>query len=241
MKNAPKILALTLALAAAGTGAAQPAEEAQRREYVFQNLDATIAEALFWELCGAETSDRCRVLHASGSALHVMAPTAVQRRMASLVAERDALPPSYQLQVHLLSASRAPGEPPAALSAPARQALADLSSVLGYRRFELLDSGVVETVRSARVNLAGPAATRVGIVLELRDVSGLEDEKLVVQVGAVSEGNGRAGLPEGAPSIPASNLLETSLSLELGETAVVGTTRLAGADEALVLLLTAVR
>lgn len=248
MKRAPmkraSILALTLAaLALVPTVAAtaQAAEQPANREYVFEHLDAGIAEALFWELCDPATPELCRVVHAGSRELRVVATPSVQRKMARLVAERDAVPPSYQLQVHLLSASRQPGEPPAALSREARQALADLSSVLGYRRFELLDSGVVETVRNASLNLTGPAGARVKIGLELRGVSGLENDQLVVQVGAVSEGNGGAALPAGTPTIRPGHLLDTSLSLDLAETAVVGTTRLDGAAEALVLLLTAVR
>lgn len=233
-----KTLIVCLALAAAATAAAQNEPPAPQRSYDFRYLDARIAEALFWAICEEEGDAGCAVLNATGDELFVRAGLAVQRRMATLIAERDVMPTSQRLQVHLLTASPGAAALPERLQGEPRRALEDLATVLGPRRFTLLDSGVVEVVEMATTRLAGPGGALIDAGLRVREVSGLDDEKLHVDV--------RLAVPPQAPPpggqpLQAGALLETSLSLAAGETVVVGTSRLDGGDEGLVLLLTALR
>jgi hypothetical protein len=229
-----KSLILCMALAVATAAGAQPEGNAPQRAYEFRHLDARVAEALFWQICEEEGDARCAVLNAAGRALVVRADLPVQRRMARLIAERDVLPASQRLQIHLLSATPGAAAIPERLGAEPRRALEDLAAVLGPRRFVLLDSGLVSIADVTTTRLAGPGGVLLDAKLRLREVSGLENDKLYVDVWlAVPERSG-ADLRSGS-------LLETSLSLDAGETVVVGTSRVDGGEEGLVLLLTALR
>lgn len=236
--NKKTTLLVGIALAAATSAAAQPAEEAGDRAYQLRHLDSRVAEALFWDLCDAER-DGCKVHSATGGGLTVRAPQAVQRRMALLLAERDVLLPSQRLQLHLLVAGRDRGQIPEALNAGPRKALEDLAAVLGYQSFVLLDSALVVTVDSARANLAGPGGLILDATLRVRAVTGLENDKLLVDLSLVVPGRQEQAQAAGGGGFRPGSLLNTSLSLEAGETVVVGTSRVDGGDEGLVLLLTA--
>jgi hypothetical protein len=236
-----KILIVGLALAVATVAAAQPEADAPVRRYDFRHLDAQIGEALFWEVCEEEGDARCVVLDAQGDVLQVRAGLAVQRRMARLIADRDLLPASQRLQIHLLSAAPGPAAIPERLGADARRALEDLAAVLGPRRFALLDSGLLEMAESASTHLAGPGGVLLDAGLRVRKVSGLDNEKLLVDVRLGVPGRGEQAPAEGAAYLRPGSLLETSLSLAAGETVVVGTSRVDGGEEGLVLLLTALR
>lgn len=236
-----KRLILCIALAVATAAGAQPGENAPQRNYVFRHLDARIAEALFWEICEELGDARCAVLNAQGNQIAVRADLAVQRRMARLIAERDVLPASQRLQIHLLSAVPGAVELPERLGAEPRRALEDLVTVLGPRRFVLLDSGLVEMVEVTTTRLAGPGGVLLDARLRLREVSGLDNDKLHVDVSLAVPGPGERAPSEGAARLRSGSLLETSLSLDAGETVVVGTSRLDGGEEGLVLLLTALR
>lgn len=233
-----KTLIVCLALAAAASAAAQNEPPAPQRSYDFRYLDARIAEALFWEICEEEGDAGCAVLNAAGGQLMVRAGLAVQRRMATLIAERDVLPASQRLQVHLLSVVPGAAAFPERLDGEPRRALEDLAAVLGPRRFALLDSGVVEVVEVATTRLAGPGGIHLDAKLRVRGVGGIDDDKLHVDVSLAVPAQMR---PEGAAPLPPGSVLETSLSLAAGETVVVGTSRIDGGDEGLVLLLTALR
>lgn len=238
--NKRTTLLVCIALAAATSAAAQPAEEAGDRAYQLRHLDSRVAEALFWDLCDAER-DRCAVHSATGGGLTVRAPQSIQRRMARLLAERDVLPPSQRLQLHLLVAGRDRGQIPEALTAGPRKALEDLAAVLGYRSFVLLDVALVETVESARTNLAGPGGVVLDAALRVRAVTGLENDKLHVDLSLTVPGAHEQAQAAGGEGFRPASLLNTSLSLDAGETVVVGTSRVDGGEEGLVLLLTALR
>jgi hypothetical protein len=237
--NPNKALFLCAALAAATVAAAQPAPESSSRGYQLQHLDSRVAATLFWELCPPEAGDRCEVLDIAPHHFRALAPASVHREMTRLLAERDVLPGSQRLQLHLLTARREGQRLPADLTAGARRALEDLAAVLAYRSFDLLDSAVVETVDVARVNLAGPGGVVLDASLRLRAVTGLEGEKLHVDLSLVATGAAEQPAAERRPPFRPGPLLNTSLSLEAGETVVVGTSRLGGGVDGLVLLLTA--
>jgi hypothetical protein len=238
--NKKTMLLVCIVLAAATSAAAQPGEETGVRAYQLRVLDSRVAEALFWDLCDAER-DACEVGSATGGGLTVRAPQSVQRRMARLLAERDVLPPSQRLQLHLLVAGRDRGQIPEALSAGPRKALEDLAAVLGYRSFVLLDSALVETVDAARTNLAGPGGRVLDASLRVRAVTGLENDKLHVDLSLIAHGAQEQGREAGGGPFRPGTLLNTSLSLDAGETVVVGTSRVDGGEEGLVLLLTALQ
>jgi hypothetical protein len=236
-----KTLVLALALAAATAASAQPDAAPPPRDYILQHLEGVTAEALFWDLCGAEHGSACQVLQATDATLRVRAPNEVQRALARLLAERDVVPSSHRLQLHLLTAGRGEGALPPGLGEGPRRALQDLASVLGFGRFALLDSALVETTRDARTHLAGPDGLMLDAGLGVRQVAGLDDEKLLVELVLIAPGPGEQPEGRGQPPFRPGSLLQTSLSLSSGETVVVGSSRVNGGDEALVLLLTALQ
>ena len=235
-----KMLILCSALAAAATAAAQPEPAAPQRSYDFRHLDARVAEVLFWQVCDEEGEARCVVLNAEGDELVVRADLAVQRRMARLFAERDVLPVSQRLQLHVLGASPDTTALPDRLEGEPRRALEDFAAALGPRRFTLLDSASIETTDMATTHLAGPGGVVLVAQLRVREVTGVDGDELHVDV-RLSLPGGQPATAEGGVTVRPGDLLQTSLSLEAGETVVVGTSRLNGGEEGLVLLLTALR
>lgn len=159
---------------------------------------------------------------------------------AALAQESPPMPgPTHQFRILLLRAT--PGEthipdlPPDAVAA-----LEDLHSVFVFRHFELIDAGWVNTDSAAQVHLGDAASYRVGLFLNtdltFDDPAQLQLQAFEVRHSIVERNDaGRAFLSD--PRL----LLSTSFGIRVGETVVVGTSRTEAENEALVVLLQAVR
>lgn len=159
---------------------------------------------------------------------------------AALAQEGPPTPgPTHQFRILLLRAT--PGEAHIPdLTPDAVAALEDLRSVFVFRHFELIDAGWVNTDRAAEVHLGDAASYRVGLYLNtdltFDDPAQLQLQAFEVMHSVVQRGeDGRAYLSD-----PRS-LLSTSFGIRVGETVVVGTSRTEAENEALVVLLQAVR
>lgn len=149
-----------------------------------------------------------------------------------------ARPQTHEFRVLLLRAT--PGEPhlPDDLHPAAVTALTDVQDVLVFRRFELIDSAWVRTDQGAQIHLGDAGSYRVGLFLDsAASTAGnlvVSSFELSYRYVLRSEG-GRAHLSESR------DLLGTSFGIRVGETVVVGTSRAEAENEALVVLLQAVR
>jgi hypothetical protein len=258
-------LAFLLALAAAPL-AASPAQEStpqpsplNTRRFEIRFLDLHAAEQLAWDQC--QSKDRCQV---SASAfvsdssvkwvgdtslkgfLDVRADAATHERIARALAKADAAPVTQSFQLLLLAAGTQPSTGGPEMPESARKALADLRGFLPYKGYQLLDSSWLratqDKVTEARV--VGREGAGYNLKLRFRTTG---SEELFVDAFTLNEepsmpwpaSEASKGTQGRAPRA-ARDLISTSFSLKKGETIVVGTSKIDGSDEALVVLLTAV-
>jgi hypothetical protein len=250
----PRIIpALLLLLCATGAAAQAPAPRGETDpahfrtvRYEIRYIDLHTAEILAWDQCPPALKDRYQVSGMSTQDsrlkyLDVMADAATHERIARALGKADSAPHTQIFQAVLLAASDRPGGNAPALSAGAQKALADIRTLLPFKSYEQLDSVFLRTTERVDGHLAGRDGRRYGITLRFR--SGGEDGKQLFvdlfRFGEESTFPPEQGGKKGPPRNP-SELISTSFSLQQGETIVVGTSRSADGDEALVLLLTAV-
>ncbi|MBZ5638079.1 MAG: hypothetical protein LAO51_04890 [Acidobacteriia bacterium] len=167
--------------------------------------------------------------------IQIQADEKTHAAIAAALKEMDAPPPTQTFELLLLEAAKE-GPSDDVLPEGARKALEGLKGFLPYRSFRLIDTGWFRTSSRAEIALGGST----GYAAELRfrgdPASGaplvVERFELVKTTLA----------PEGAEGKPQSKMiLSTSLTVSVGETVVLGTSKLDGGDKALVVLLTAVK
>lgn len=245
-------LALGLAMLV-GTTAAQaadtpPSKQIYERTYILRQLSTHEAEVLAWEQCAKTESDICRVRDAGydsklNSAPYVMviADDATHQRIARALTERDVLPATHAFQVVLLLADRQPGGIPKDLPANTQKALQDVVGFLPFTRFRMLDSGWVRTSREGQLQLGGLAGPPLNVSLEIgrRGEDRMYVDEFKVLAPTVPPGFDPKD-PRNPPAWPMRSLISTAFGIKLGETLVVGTSKLDGGDEALVALVSAV-
>jgi hypothetical protein len=254
-------IAAALLLMAAPLAAAAPrqAEESTPKptstygnRYDIRFMDLHAAEVLAWEQCSEK--ERCKVtaLAVAGDSarkghLEVSADGATHERIARALAVQDSTPRTQTFQVVLLAAGSKTGSSAADLPKSAQKALDDLRDFLPYKSYQVLDTAWLRTTHGAEGRLVGRNGAGYSLSLRFRPVGGAEDKNLFVEMFRVNEEPGTpraASEPSGtglaiAPRAPR-DLIETSFGLKEGETIVVGTSKVDGSDEALVVLLTAV-
>jgi hypothetical protein len=222
-------------------------------------LDLHTAEQIAWDQCPEK--ERCQI---SASAfvndtsvkwvgdkslkgfLEVRSNSATHERIARALAKADAAPLTQSFQLLLLAASahKAAGEPE--VPTGAQKALSDLRGFLPYKDYKLLDSTWLRATqdRPTEGRVVGRGDQGYSVRLQFRttgndqmflDRFDLSEEPLIQR--SIQEP--KKGEPGVAPHAPR-DLISTSFSLKKGETIVVGTSKIDGTDDALVVLLTAV-
>ena len=209
------------------------AKEPYFTRYQVRFLDIHAAEVLAWHQCPPDAGDRCQVKSATGETviLDVLADTATHRKIAEALAREDAAPHTQTFQVVLLHADDQPGDLPK-LGAGAQKALDDLRGFLPYKGYHSLDTAWLRTADTARGRLVGRDGISYSVRLSFKGNRASLGDQLYVRSFEVQE----EPLPilKHAPR----GIIETSFGLKVGETLVVGTSKLDGGD-ALVLLVTA--
>jgi hypothetical protein len=234
-------------LPAAGSPPAQAGAPAEifLRTYPLRYLRPLEAEVLAWGECADGPGDRCRVTQ-SGIAesvpyIGVVAEAPTHARIARVLAQRDAVPRTQRFHVLLLVADSEGSGMPESLPEGAATALKDLRGFLPFTRYRVVDLAWVQAAADAEATLIGPDGLPIQVSLSFENRVGEElyvnAFRLLAPVvpaepgrnGEVRPGRGRG-----------QQLLATSFSLKVGETVVVGTSKLDGGSEALVTLVTAV-
>jgi hypothetical protein len=222
--------------------------------YTIRFMDLHDAEVLAWDQCGPQ-KERCRVasLAVNDSSfkgyLEVLADAPVHEKIARALAEQDAVPLSQSFQVLLLRAGTEAASSGLEIPANARKALDDLKGFLPFKSYQLLDA---VWMRATQDRLAvGRISVRDGadfqVRLRFRNLGNPKDRNLFVDTFSLMELSSTPKPPgpdtkEGGTAAPRPlrALIDTSFGLKVGETIVVGTSKVDGTDEALVVLLTAV-
>jgi hypothetical protein len=145
------------------------------------------------------------------------------------------------------SSTTADTVPPAA-----RRALADMKDFLPYKGYRLLDAQWILGSQKSTTRLRGPGdqeyqlALRSSMVGPAKMSVSFQLQEPGVEL-AIAEAEVKARRAEGGeirvnppPSLRSRGIIDTTFSMDVGETVVVGTSRVRGADQALIALLTAV-
>jgi hypothetical protein len=249
------LLLLTASAVPAAARAAQAQEEPPGTSvrYEIRYMDLHAAEALAWEQCTKK--DRCRVAAlglpgdpAKKAYLEVLADSATHERIARALVKADSMPRTQVFQVVLLSASGKAGAAAPELSPSAQKALSDLRNFLPYKSYEVLDTAWIRSTQDdlAEGRVVGLRGIPYRMQLRFRVTGAAEEGQLfldgfrLTQEAGTPEPPGKEGSgPSFAPR-PARDLISTSFGLKVGETIVVGASKVDGAEDALVVLLTAV-
>jgi hypothetical protein len=184
---------------------------------------------------------RCDVepLH-NENMLAVTASPELRQRIAMLLGEFDRLPQTRSFHIVVLAASTS-GTGSADLPGGVQTALDDVREFLPYSSFTTLGSGWLRTSRHGETTLpGGPDEFSAELMFRTStDPSApvlIEHFRIVRRV-AVEQ------IVDGIRTVAFQNrgILESTFTISPGETVVVGTSKLNGDDEALVVLLTAVQ
>lgn len=134
--------------------------------------------------------------------------------------------------------------------AAARKALADIKDFLPYRGYRLLDAQWILGSTRSTSRLRGPDDQEYELTLRSVAAAGghihvtfalQEPGPTVVALRKLeADEAARRGTPAIAPAARTHDVIETSFAMDIGETVVVGTSRIRGGDKALIALLTAV-
>ncbi|HVT61131.1 MAG TPA: hypothetical protein VHR45_22395 [Thermoanaerobaculia bacterium] len=212
--------------------------------YRIRFLDFHAAETLAWDQCPAKD---CRISFESGE-LVLTASASVHERLARVLTKEDSAPRTQSFQLTLLIGDSRGDGPPPELPKAAQKALEDMRDFLPFKHFQLLDMAWMRTTRSADARLVGAEGRPYQVQLSFRRVGDPAAKELLMEEFRIHEEPGslpapepaRAGAPAAAAPRPPERLINTSFGIHVGETVVVGTSKLDGGDRALVVLLTAV-
>jgi len=155
--------------------------------------------------------------------LRIMTDAGSHERIAEILAQVDQPPATHVFHIFLLKAKDDVADGPG-LPAGAEAALQELRALLPFKGYELLDSTLVRSSGRADVSLDSNYA------IEFAFRSGPGKEKPLQLDFLLYSKLANGGVPRH---------METSFSMDIGETVVVGTSRPFEEDEALVVLLTA--
>lgn len=135
-------------------------------------------------------------------------------------------------QVILLEASKQPSAEPSDLPSGAARAVRDLQELMPFRGFRTLQSGLVRASREGHLSLGGEFT----LDFEFRAQHDVRKPVLFEKFGL----HRQVPLKSEPGKTEFRSVLQTSFTIGPGETVVVGTSRLDGGDQALVVLVTAV-
>lgn len=254
MKNSCVRIIVLLSLLLPGALAAAQLEppkapSAYTVKYDIRYMDLHAAEVLAWDQCAQR--EKCQVsastLIGAGSVkgqLTVYTDSATHEKIARALAREDASPRTQNFQFLLLAASLKGGSAGLEVPANAQKALTDLKGFLPFKSYELLDTAWVRATQGdgIQARLVGRQGAQYELELRFRNAGTQEDRSLFVD-GFVLKAEPfqppTAANGEKPAVRPGRRLIDTSFGLKEGETIVVGTSKVDGGDEALVLLLTA--
>lgn len=195
--------------------------------YIVRYLDVYSAQTLAWEQCPRK--DACEIKGLSqdrGAALDITVDAATHDRIARAFAEHD-VPRTQNFQLVVLAASTKPNGDVPALYKGAQKALDDIKAFLPFKSYRILDTGLIRVTQYdlARAQVAGLSADTYQVVLRFR-TAGVEGKKLIIDTFGLEDRKDN-------------NLIQTSFSMDVGETVVVGTSSVYATEESLVVLMSA--
>ncbi len=244
-------LVVTLVGALPGAAATQGQADVGTTIYPIRNVSLDSAQTLAQTICeeawrlarntGNADEIICEVNELSRErSLAVSTSPELHARIAAMLAEFDRMPETKAFHIIVLSAGTVTTDQDLDIPAGARQALSDFAEFMPYSSFEVLGSGFLRTSRQAQTTLPGPVEFRVSIMF--RTVSDPR-APILIEGFNISQMIPPAYAPSGnvAREAYSRDVLQTTFTIEPGETVVVGTSKLEGDDDAVIVLLTAIQ
>lgn len=145
--------------------------------------------------------------------------------------------PTRSFQVILLTASSQGTTSLQDLPPGAQKALQDVRQFLPYKSYALADMTWLRSSARAQAHLKGPGAKEYSLGFTFHEDGG---KKLFVDSFDLNNPSAQPPLVAGQTPRAMPNLISTSFGLQVGETVVVGVSRVSGGDQALIVLLTAI-
>lgn len=221
----------------------RPRVEMRRYAVRHTNMSAafTLAQALCTENRFNALGTACSVEHMEEEGLIFIATPDLHARLAEQLETIDRPPRSQRFHVVVLEALEGTGMPAEELHQGAIDALEDIRSFLPYRNFQVLANGWLETSRQGQTSLSGPGNFELALMFRGDPRSGdtLVVEHFELSAVPLTPEEIRSWNMSGEP-LPRRVVLESNFSIDVGETKVLGTSKLNGDGNALVVLLTAV-
>jgi len=227
-------VALVLGLLAAPASA----EDIYGRDYNTRILEPAAAEAIAWAQC-EDTEATCAVTNVSSSSITVTADPSTHARISAALAKAQKVPAAQVFQVTMIEAKNNGDRGLVNVPEPARAALEDARTFLPFNGYKLLGTTVLRTAASAAAIVNGPDDADYNCEISFYHSVTQDGLRLVLrhfQLQRMPPQTEYGQYLEGASAV---DILSTSFAMKPGETVVVGTSKLEGADRALVVLLTA--
>jgi len=242
------VLLLLAAPAAGATAAPQNANKALHedlvsRVYRVNHMDTPDAYMLADQICLDRRGDKnsCRWQADRQGWFTYNTDAETQEAIAAALARSDIPAASLTLRLTLLMADNTE-RPQVRLGKSESAALADIRQLLPYRGYRLVESGQLLAQARGQIRLGGlphytaqfSLAKRTGLDASTIQFQDFELHR-TFSLSPEAAGKGEQG------ATMTEVLLRTSFAMQVGETVIVGTSRLDGDDEALIVLLTATR
>lgn len=171
-------------------------------------------------------------------------------------------PDTRLVQINLLAASKSGDSDLSDLPANTRKAIEDIKDFLPFKSYRILDTSLVRALvsptnrgsRPAKTFMTGPDGTKLQVELRMTGVKNsgeiyvhqfelaptMRDRLFAVTTDPdVEADSGTPAIAPRADLVDMGALISTSFTAHLGQTVVVGSSRLNGGDEALIVLFTA--
>lgn len=228
--TAALLLLLACPFAAMAAQEEQPTPRPGTRiRYDVRYLNVHTAEVLAWDQCPQKEACRVAALangSGRGAVLEVDADSATHAKIARALAERDSAPRTQMFQLVLLAAGNKPNGSPA-LSQGAQKALDDMKKFLPFTSYRLLDTALLRVTQDdvGQAQVAGLAVHPYKLAMRFRS-GGADGKALFIDGFGLDDPSDR-------------DLIQTSFSMDVGETVVVGTSSVGSGQDALVAILTA--
>jgi hypothetical protein len=224
------------ATAAGENGEDELISRAYQLEHLSQVDGIMLAHQACLELRGHDSNCRYEVEENTWFIYNTDAKT--QEAIAEVLARHDVPARSLTLRLSVFMADN-DEHPLPPLNPGEAQALADLAQLLPYRGYRLVETGWLRAENRGQINLGGMPAYVANFRMKIPvDPEGTSVRMEHFELFHLYTRTSAAGIEQG-PDQRA--IVRTSFTMEIGETVVVGTSRLDGKDEAMVVLLTASR
>ncbi len=207
------------------------------RVYRVQYLNPQDAVMIAQQICLAEAGEaNCEYRFAGRNWFTFYSTEAIHQKIETEIARLDIAPPSLNFRLSLLMAGDS-DRPDPELPGGERQALEDLRQFLPYKGYRLIDSGWIRSRETADLRLGNQPPFQMSMRFHWDFASGTREflvERFVLRRAGYQKETGGD-----IRQIDPKELLRSSFAMKVGETVVVGTSKLNGNNEALVILLTA--